>query len=91
MTMVWNRRTGQATYILQIKDGQANLQLSFLLCRHDYPHIPPPVPRIRHEGKRQKEHDSARAAPHQHRRLTQNAVLPFMFYLRNIILTFCMI
>jgi hypothetical protein len=29
VTMVWHRGTGQATYNLQIKDGQANLQLSF--------------------------------------------------------------
>ena len=36
--MVWQRGTGQATYNLQIKDGQANLQLSFQLGKPDDHH-----------------------------------------------------
>ena len=73
--MVWQRGTGQATYNLQIKDGQANLQLSFQLGRPDDPHLPPPdVPRTRHKGKRQKERDCARAAAHHARRAADTAV-----------------
>ena len=72
--MVWHRGTGQATYNLQIKDGQANLQLSFQLGKPDEPYLPPPVPRNRPIGQGQKEHDRPRAAAHHARCTAASAV-----------------
>ena len=71
--MVWQRGTGQATYNLQIKDGQANLQLSFQLGKPDDHHLTPPAPRNRPKGERQKERDRERAAAHHARRTAASA------------------
>ena len=38
VTMVWQRGTGQASFNLNIKDGQANLQLSFQLGKPEDHH-----------------------------------------------------
>ena len=73
VTMVWHRGTGQATFNLQIKDGQANLQMSFQLGKPDDHHLPQPAPRTRPRGERQKERDRARAAAHHARRTAASA------------------
>ena len=72
--MVWQRVSCRATYYLQIKDGQANLQLSFQLGKLDDHHLPAPTPRTKSKGERQKERDRERAAAH-HSRYTAASVV----------------
>ena len=74
--MVWHRGTGQASYNLTIKDGQADLQLSFQLGKPEDRHLPLPSQRTRTKvkGQKQKQRDCARAAAHHARLATATAV-----------------
>ena len=60
---------------LNIKDGQADLQLCFQLGRPGDHHLPPSPPRTRAKGPKQKQRDNARAAAH-HARLAAAATAP---------------
>ena len=74
--MVWHRGTGQASYNLTVKDGQANLQLSFQLGKPNDHHLPLPSQRKRTKakGKKQKERDCERAAAHHAKQAAASAV-----------------
>ena len=74
--MVWHRGTGQASYNLTVKDGQANLQLSFQLGKPNDHHLPLPSQRKRTKakGEKQKERDCERAAAHHAKLAAASAV-----------------
>ena len=66
VTMVWQRGTGHASYNLNIREGLADLKLSFQLGHPGDLHLPPPLPHPRRaKGEKRKERDRIRAAAHQ--------------------------
>ena len=74
VVQIWHRGTGQAGFNLAVKEGKADLQLSFQLGHPSDPHVQPPQTHPRHRVKtlKQKQRDRDRAAAH-HARTAQQA------------------
>ena len=79
VVMVWHRGTGQASLNIAVKDGKADLQLSFQLGQPWDPHVQQPPPQHHHprtKSMKQKERDRERAAAHQARKTAVSADSP---------------
>ena len=67
VVLVWHRGTGQAAFNLAVKEGKADLQLSFQLGHPSDTHVQPPSTHPRVKTLKQKQRDRDRAAAHQAR------------------------